>query len=355
MTDPGLPAGAAAAAIEATVTKQAHLQKLAWLLHDKPELLTGDGAKAPFPVVLRLIDALCEAGATRIRRPACPRCQRVISLGRQRDGLRICRNCCARARAVPCAKCGTTREPAARDGQGRPLCPYCLVTDPVNLEECVRCRRRRQVSTRTPAGPVCATCNPRGIMACSSCGRTAPCAVSKLTGQPRCGACARSLAQCSRCGKLATARAGTRDAPLCGNCAVPDLGLLKTCPGCGSPGRLIAGACRRCHLRQRLDELLADSAGNVRPELQALHQTLAAADRPAARPGLALQRHPADYAHRTRRRPAPAHPCRARRNAREQAADPPAQRPGRHRSTARPRRAPHPARTLDHAGRRRPG
>jgi hypothetical protein len=72
MTDPGLPAEAAAAAIEATVTKQAHLQKLAWLLHDEPGLLTGDGAKAPFPVVLRLIEALCEAGATRIRRPACP-------------------------------------------------------------------------------------------------------------------------------------------------------------------------------------------------------------------------------------------------------------------------------------------
>ena len=45
---------------------------------------------------------------------------------------------------------------------------------------------------------------------------------------------------------------------------------------------MIAGACRRCHLRQRLGELLADSTGNVRPELQALHQTLAATDRPAA-------------------------------------------------------------------------
>ena len=58
-----------------------------------------DGAKAPFPVVLRLIDALCEAGAVRIRRPACPRCRRVVALSKQRDGLRICRNCCARARA----------------------------------------------------------------------------------------------------------------------------------------------------------------------------------------------------------------------------------------------------------------
>ena len=283
MTDPGLPAEAAAAAIKATVTKQAHLQKLAWLLHDEPGLLTGDGAKAPFPVVLRLIDALCEAGAARIRRPACPRCRRVITLSKQRDGLRICRNCCARARAVPCAKCGTMREPAARDGQGRPLCPYCLVSDPLNLEDCVRCRRRRQVSTRMPEGPVCATCNPRGILTCSSCGRTAvPCTVSKVTGQPRCGACARSRARCSRCGQLAPARAGTRDAPLCGDCAVPDPGFFKTCPACGSPGRLIAGACRRCHLRQRLDKLLADGTGNVRPELQVLHQTLATTDRPAA-------------------------------------------------------------------------
>ena len=173
--------------------------------------------------------------------------------------------------------------PAARDGQGRPLCPYCLVSDPVNLEECVRCRRRRQVSTRMPEGPVCATCNPPGILTCSSCGLAAvPCTVSKITGQPRCGACARSRARCSRCGQLAPARAGTRDAPLCGDCAVPDPGFFKTCPACGSPGRLIAGACRRCHLRQRLDELLAGGTGNVRPELQVLHQTLATTDRPAA-------------------------------------------------------------------------
>ena len=67
-----------------------------------------------------------------------------------------------------------------------------------------------------------------------------------------------------------------RDAPLCGACAVPGPDFFKSCPACGSTGRLIAGACRRCHLRQRLGELLADATGNVRPELQALHQTLAA-------------------------------------------------------------------------------
>jgi len=279
--DPELPAEAITAAIKATVTKRAHLQKLAWVLREAPALLTGDGAKAPFPVVLRLIDVLCESGATRIQRPACPRCQRVVTLSKQRDGLRICRNCFARARAVPCAQCGTIREPAARDGQGRPLCPYCLVNDPVNREECVRCRRRRQVSTRTPAGPVCALCNLPDIRACSSCGRTVPCRISKITGQPRCGACARSWARCSRCGQLAATRAGTRDTPLCGDCAVSGPGLFRTCPSCGSPGRLIAGACRRCHLHQRLGELLSDHTGRIRPEMQILHQTLAAAERPA--------------------------------------------------------------------------
>lgn len=279
---PALTAEAAAAAVGATVTKQAHLQKLAWLLRDEPGLLTGDGARAPFPAVLRLINALCDAGAVRIGRPACPRCQRVVTLSKILDGLRVCRGCCARARAVPCAKCGTVREPAARNAQGRPLCPYCLVSDPVNLEECARCRRRRQVSIRTPDGPVCATCNPRDVMTCSSCRRTVPCAVSKITGQPRCRTCSRSLARCSRCGTLGPVRAGTRDAPLCGDCAAPGPGLLKSCAGCGSPGRLIAGACRRCHLRQRLDDLLTDDAGTVSPGLQALHQALASADRPGA-------------------------------------------------------------------------
>ena len=199
-------------------------------------------------------------------------------MSKQRDGLRICRNCCARARAVPCTKCGTVREPAARDSQGRPLCPYCLVSDPVNLEDCVRCRRRRQVSTRTPGGPVCATCNPRDILTCSSCGRTGPCTISKITGQPRCGACARSWARCSGAGSSPRSAPVLVTHPLCGDCAVPGPGFFKSCPACGSPGRLIAGACRRCHLRQRLGELLADATGNVRPELQALHQTLAAAE-----------------------------------------------------------------------------
>jgi len=181
--DAGPTESAVTAAIAKTAVKAAHVQKLAWTLEEAPELLTTDGAKAPSPMVLRLIDALCDAGPTVVRRPACPRCERVVALSKTLDGQRICRNCAAKANAVPCARCGTIREPATRDEHGKPLCPNCLVSDPVNLESCIRCRRRRRVHLRSPDGPVCGTCTPRTTAVCSMCGRTAPCTTSKTTGR----------------------------------------------------------------------------------------------------------------------------------------------------------------------------
>ncbi len=278
--DPGLTADVVNAALEATVVKPAHLLKLAWALQASPGLLTGDGAKAPSPMVLRLIGALCDSGATAIQRPACPRCGRVVALSKLADGLRVCRGCCARANAVPCGRCGTAREPAARDEQGRPVCPHCLSTDPANLERCARCGRRRPVSTRTSGGPVCAACVPRKILACAICGQARPGMVSKVTGQPWCRACAGSWAPCSRCGRPGRLRAGTRDQPLCGSCAAPGT-EWKTCPACGTGERLVAGACRRCHLHKQLRELLADPVtGRVCSGLQAFQQALAGIDRP---------------------------------------------------------------------------
>jgi hypothetical protein len=182
--DPGLTADAVTTAIAATVTKPAHEQKLAWAIEEKPELLTGAGANAPFPMMLKLIDALCDSGASQIKRPACPRCRRVVTLSKICDGQRICRNCTAKANAVACSRCQTIREPATRDDDGKPLCPYCLVSDPANIEQCIHCKRRRRVSTRSADGPICATCAPRKTAQCSMCGRTAPCIVSKTTGQP---------------------------------------------------------------------------------------------------------------------------------------------------------------------------
>ncbi|MGH9155383.1 MAG: hypothetical protein ACRD1K_05980, partial [Acidimicrobiales bacterium] len=278
--DPGLTAEAAATAITATATKPAQLRKLAWVLDETPGLLTGEGAHAPFPMVLRLIDKLCEAGATVIRRPACPRCGRVVTLSKQAEGLRICRNCYARAHAVTCSRCGGVREPAARDTQGQPLCPFCLINDPINREECVRCGRRRRVSQRSADGPICPTCVPKQTSTCSICERSRPCKISTITGRPWCANCSHTWATCSGCGTLAPVRTGTRTAPLCANCTQTST-AWKTCPSCGDTGRLVASICGRCRLRRRVDELLGDTDGHVRPKLQALHRALVGVDRPA--------------------------------------------------------------------------
>lgn len=67
---------------------------------------------------------------------------------------------------------------------------------------------------------------------------------------------------------------------MCGDCAVPEPSFWTTCTGCGSTGRLIAGACSRCHLHQQLREVLTDANGQIRAELQGVHDTLADLDRP---------------------------------------------------------------------------
>lgn len=279
--DPTLPAATVIAAAHDAAPQRGQRHRLAWALQDRPELLTGAGAEASVPSVLRLIDKLCDAGATSIVRPPCPACGRAIPLVKPRDGLRLCRNCVARSRAEPCARCGAVREAAVRDEQGRPLCPYCLVTDPANQETCTICGRRRPVSVRAPDGPVCPTCRPWKTMRCTICGRHGPSLISKTTGQPWCRACTQRWARCARCGQLAPVRGGTTDEPMCATCIRPDPRFWRSCTDCGQPGRIHAGRCVRCRVQQRVRELLGDDDGHIRPELNALYQALVSTERPA--------------------------------------------------------------------------
>jgi hypothetical protein len=279
--DPGLPAELVVAAVEGAAPRTGQRRRLAWALSEDPELLTGSGAKAGVPSVLRLIDELCAAGATGIVRPACPSCHRVVRLTKTREGLRICGNCAARARPTePCQRCGRDRPAAARDEQGRPMCSRCLIVDPVNQETCHGCGHTRPVCVRTPDGPLCSTCRPLRVATCSICGRRAPCAVSQATGQPWCAACKQRWARCARCGHTRPVRGGTAQQPLCATCTREEPGFWRRCPGCGQPGRLHTGPCPRCALQQRLTGLLADPDGQIRPDLQALHQALLATERP---------------------------------------------------------------------------
>jgi hypothetical protein len=279
--DPSLPADAIAAAAAGIFSRPAHLQKLAWTIEDMPQLLTGDGAKAPMPGVLRLIDALCDAGAQNTIRPACPRCRRVVRLHRRIDDHWLCRNCVAKSRAQPCARCGVMREAASRDEQGRPLCAHCFTSDPANQEPCAACRRRRPVSVRTPNGPLCQNCRVLPTMPCSICERSAPCEISMATGQPWCKACQQRWASCAGCGQMRPVRGGSLAQPLCATCTRPDPSFWRSCPTCGDQTRMRARRpCVRCAVRQRLRELLGDHHGTIRPELQALYDNLANDTRP---------------------------------------------------------------------------
>jgi hypothetical protein len=280
--DPTLPADVVAAAVRASAPRTGQRQQLAWALQDRPELLTGAGAEAAVPSVLRLIDALHQAGANGVERPPCPHCGRVIALVKPRNGVRLCRNCVAKSRAEPCARCSAVREAATRDEHGQPLCPNCLIADPANQETCLRCGRRRRVSVRTPDGPLCGSCRPWKTLTCGICGRTAPCLISEATGQPWCRACKQRWARCAGCGQLRPVRGGTRDEPLCATCTRPDPEFWRSCPNCGQPGRIHNGrrGCATCTVQQRLRELLGDDSGEIRPDLQALYHALTAANRP---------------------------------------------------------------------------
>jgi hypothetical protein len=278
--EPMMPTVAVTAAISRVFSKRGNLQHLAWAIEERPGLLTGDGAQAPLPGVLRLIDELCEAGTQTITRPACPRCQRIIRLHRRIGGLWLCRNCVAKSRAQPCSRCGAVREAASRDEHGRPLCPHCLITDPANQEACVVCRRRRPVSVRTPDGPMCPTCRPAKAMTCSICGRAGTAVISKATGQPWCRPCGQRRARCTGCGNVRPVRGGTRAAPRCATCTRPDTTFWHICPGCGEHMAHRRRRCGRCTLRRRLDELLTGDTGLIHPQLQDLHEHLANHDRP---------------------------------------------------------------------------
>ena len=277
--DAALSTGVAAAAVRLAAPRSGHRHQLAWALQERPELLTGAGAEAPTRSVLRLIDSLCDAGASAIVRPPCPRCGRIIHLHRRIDGKWLCRNCTAKSRAQPCGRCGAVREAATRDERGRPLCAHCLITDPANRETCVQCGRRRPVQFEHHDGPLCGKCVPRSVLTCAVCGRTAACVVSKATDKPWCFACKQRWIRCAGCGEVAPLRGGTVDEPLCSLCTRPEK-AWRSCPGCGQPGRLHHGRCARCSVTRRLHELLADDTGTIPADREVLYRALAATERP---------------------------------------------------------------------------
>jgi hypothetical protein len=277
--DPALVLALAHQAAPRTAQQRALITAVA----DNPALLHRDTTAAPVLSVLRLIDALADAGVAGVIRPECPRCGRRAALLQFHDGVRICKPCDRRVRAVPCARCGHRREPSTRDPDGQPLCANCHTSDPANAEPCQRCGRYRPVSTRTAAGPICASCHTPPEAACSLCGRTAPCKASTLTGLPRCRSCSGRRVRCRGCGRVRQPHSGTLAEPRCALCTVPDPDTEPPrwhhCPTCHRRGPA-AGACAHCRLGTTLRVLLTVE-GRVRPELLPLLAWWQSVDRPA--------------------------------------------------------------------------
>jgi hypothetical protein len=96
-------------------------RRIAQAVVARPGLLTGQGARAELPGVLRFIGALARAGAVAVIEPPCPRCGRQKQLSALVDGLRLCSGCARKARALPCGRCGAVSSPARRNDSGQPI------------------------------------------------------------------------------------------------------------------------------------------------------------------------------------------------------------------------------------------
>jgi hypothetical protein len=224
--DPGDPAGALVALmakLEPALSPETILgalgqaaarpdgrRRIAAAVAGRPGLLTGQGARAPFPGVLRFISALARSGATAVVEPPCPRCGRQRQAGVPVEGLRLCGGCRSKARALRCGRCGKVSSTARRNDGGQPLCQNCWHRDPRSWKPCAKCGNSRRVAAVTEAGPVCQSCRPGPALPCSICesadgGRIG---ISRAAGTPVCERCRKRWITCSRCGTGAPLKGG---------------------------------------------------------------------------------------------------------------------------------------------------
>jgi hypothetical protein len=280
--EPALSPEAILGALEKAAARRDGRRRLAAAVTGQPELLTGQGARAPIPGVLRFISALARAGATAVAEPPCPRCGRQRQLGVPVEGLRLCAGCRSKARALPCGRCGKVRPPARLNDGGQSICQNCWHRDPRSWKPCAMCGNSRRVAALTPAGPVCQSCRPGPAVACSICGSAGSgrIGISRATGTPVCERCRKRWVTCSRCGAGAPLKGGTLREPLCARCLNPDPAFWKRCASCQVTWQLSAAECTRCSLDRKLKQIFTPPGGTAAPELDRLREALVRVDRP---------------------------------------------------------------------------
>ena len=221
----------------------------------QPDLLTGQGARAPFPGILRFISALARADAAVVVEPPCPRCGKQRRLDVPVDGLRLCGGCRSKARSRLCGRCGKVNSVARCNDGGQPICQNCWRRDPRSWKPCAKCGNRRRVAAVTEAGPVCQSCRPGPAVSCSICGSadSGRIGISRATGTPVCERCRKRWITCSRCGTGAPLKGGT----LAGRFLLlnPDPAFWKRCRVCQQTWQLSTAECTRCSLDRKLKQI----------------------------------------------------------------------------------------------------
>jgi hypothetical protein len=280
--EPGLSLEAVLGALGQAAARGDGRHRIAAAVTAQPGLLTGEGARAPVPGVLRFISALARAGATRVVEPPCPRCGLQRPLGGPVEGLRVCAGCRSKARAVLCGRCGKVRQPARLNDGGQPVCVNCWRRDSRSWKPCAKCGNSRRVAAITEAGPVCQTCRPGPDLPCTICGSAdgGRIGVSRATGTPVCERCRKRWVSCSGCGTGAPLKGGTLSRPLCARCLNPDPAFWKRCGSCQQTWQLSTAECTRCCLDRRLKQAFTPPGSAAAPELDRLREALVRVDRP---------------------------------------------------------------------------
>jgi hypothetical protein len=218
-----------------------------------PDALTSGDPACP-AVIVRLVQALRDAGHDGAVLPGCSECGRTgVLLPRFGPGGRVCQACGARNSKRECGRCGRTARIFARREEGG-ICYSCYRVDPQIVQECAGCGRARMPVTRRPdGGPLCLDCWTPPTYTCVSCGTAGPAKVKDETGA-LCPQCYRRLRQprrtCGKCGKVRViARRATAGNPdLCENCNLPPPAECAVCHQVkpGSNNAEYGFVCRAC-------------------------------------------------------------------------------------------------------------
>ncbi|WP_435603447.1 hypothetical protein [Streptomyces sp. bgisy130] len=281
--EPGLSAETVLDAVREAAPKRPACRQLAFVLRERPELLTNAEPAGPRGIE-RLVVALQARGARNVVRPLCGDCHQPKRLTQLNGDIRICTACESKRRKADrhCEGCGTSLTYYFRGPAGEMLCRDCLpdIPDPLlRLQEMIAsadpgldaavarqavevAARGRTATMRRMAWELAEQPglllgdgvhrSPRLLVLvdelrkagseliapprCPQCGRIGVALRYPLDGRRLCGSCYNhaKAEPCSRCQRTLPVATRTADGrPLCRPCSKQDPSTHDQCVDCG--------------------------------------------------------------------------------------------------------------------------